>query len=484
MKLSELLSPYLPTINLDLDVLGLASDHRLIKPGYAFIVLHEKILEFIPGALKNGATVILYASELHLPDLPVPTIAISNLQGHLSAIASRFYHEPFQDLSCIGITGTNGKTTVAYLLMQALSYLNEKTAYIGTLGVGDMQTMRSTGMTTPGPIELQEIATHLLAQGKSCVAMEVSSHGLDQGRVAALPFEQAIFTNLTHDHLDYHPSFEHYAAAKAKLFAFPALKSIIVNYDDAHAPQMIAQAPLKTKIYTYGLNEQADVSVKTKHWTLEGMNLLVLSPWGMVDLKASLLGDFNVYNILAVFTALMARGYDLEQVVTAISRLRAAPGRMEVVVKRPLVIVDYAHTPDALEKALMTLKGFQTQTKAGSLWVVFGCGGDRDPYKRPEMGKIACTLADKVVVTSDNPRHENPIDIMEQIMQGMPESFVDKFAIEDRRLAIMSALQEAKEDDIILIAGKGHENYQQIGDKKTYFSDQHIVLDYFSHTTI
>lgn len=484
MKLSELLSPYRPLNNSDVDITGLASDHRLIKPGYAFIVLHQKNIDFIPGALENGAAVILYTSELNLPDLPKPKIAILNLQEHLSAIASRFYHEPFQHLSCIGVTGTNGKTTVAYLLMQALNDLNEKTAYIGTLGIGDMQTMCSTGMTTPGPIELQQLGHGLVEQGLSCLAMEVSSHGLDQGRVNAIPFEQAIFTNLTHDHLDYHQTFEDYAKAKAKLFGFPCLKSIIVNQDDPYTAQMMAKAHPQTKIYTYGLSASADVRVKAKHWALEGMHLQLQSPWGEVELKAALLGDFNVHNILAVFTALMARGYDISQVVAVISKLKAAPGRMEVVAKQPLVIVDYAHTPDALEKALKTLKAFKNQTQAGRLWVVFGCGGDRDPFKRPAMGKIACAQADRVVVTSDNPRHENPLDIIDQIMQGMPEDFANKFAIEDRRLAIMTALQEAQEHDVILIAGKGHENYQQIGDKKVFFSDQHIVLDYFSHSII
>lgn len=481
MKLSDLLKPYVTDMVFDCQILGLTVDHRLIKPGFAFVVLHAKAIEYIQAAIEKGAVVILYHADLELPECACPMLPVSQLRQRLSAIAGVFYQNPFYSMSCIGITGTNGKTTVAYLLMQALSFLHFKAAYIGTLGVGDLQSMQPTGMTTPGPIEIQELGDKLLKQDVECVAMEVSSHGLDQDRVSAIPFEQAIFTNLSHDHLDYHLTFEDYAAAKSKLFSFQTLTSIVVNGDDPYGTQMLKFSSTQAKTYRYGVHPDLDIILLSKEWTLEGMSLELQSPWGQVALKSALLGDFNVYNIMAVFTALMARGYELSEVVRAIEQLKAAPGRMEVVAKKPLVIVDYAHTPDALEKVLKTLKTFQKQTQAGRLWVIFGCGGDRDPFKRPMMGKIACDQADVVVLTSDNPRHENPLTILQQIIEGMPIDYANKHVIEDRRLAIISALQEAKNDDIILIAGKGHENYQQIGDKKSFFSDQHVVLDFFSH---
>jgi UDP-N-acetylmuramoyl-L-alanyl-D-glutamate--2,6-diaminopimelate ligase len=307
--------------------------------------------------------------------------------------------------------------------------------------------------------------------------MEVSSHALDQARVANIPFQQAIFTNLTHDHLDYHGSIENYALAKAKLFQMPTLKSIIVNMDDPWFSKMLIKVG-NASVYGYGFHQSADVRVIKTQWSLKGMSLDCQTPWGDVVLQASLIGDFNVSNVLAVFTALMAQGFELQAVKTALAKLQAAPGRMQVVGHKPLVIVDYAHTPDALEKALTTLNTFKHSTKAGKLWVVFGCGGNRDPLKRPIMGKIAASLADIVVVTSDNPRNEDPVAIMNQIWGGIPETFSAKLAIEDRKLAIITALQEAKQKDIILIAGKGHEDYQEIGSQRSYFSDQFVVKDF------
>jgi UDP-N-acetylmuramoyl-L-alanyl-D-glutamate--2,6-diaminopimelate ligase len=480
MKLYDLLSPWVNSPELQFDIQGIAADHRCVQPGFVFFALsgtHAHGLDYIQGALNNGAVAVVLDEQEQSPTLSVPLIKISHLKHELSAIAARFFNYPFSSMYITGVTGTNGKTTVAYLLMQAHALLAQGSAYIGTLGVGDLQSMKHTGLTTPAAIELQAFAKELQQKNVSYLSMEVSSHALDQARVANIPFQQAIFTNLTHDHLDYHGSIENYALAKAKLFQMPTLKSIIVNMDDPWFSKMLIKVG-NASVYGYGFHQSADVRVIKTQWSLKGMSLDCQTPWGDVVLQASLIGDFNVSNVLAVFTALMAQGFELQAVKTALAKLQAAPGRMQVVGHKPLVIVDYAHTPDALEKALTTLNTFKHSTKAGKLWVVFGCGGNRDPLKRPIMGKIAASLADIVVVTSDNPRNEDPVAIMNQIWGGIPETFSAKLAIEDRKLAIITALQEAKQKDIILIAGKGHEDYQEIGSQRSYFSDQFVVKDF------
>jgi len=486
MKLSELLSPWLTPVAEDLEVLGIAADHRLVKSGYVFFACQGSQahgFDYIHDAIQHGAIAVVADSNVELRDIKLPCYKIPQLKSCLSAIAARFYDYPCQHLHITGITGTNGKTTVAYLLMQAHALLGYRSAYIGTLGVGDMQSMQNTGLTTPAAIELQRMTHQLVQQQTRYLSMEVSSHALDQDRVADIPFQQAIFTNLTHDHLDYHGNLENYAKAKAKLFQSPQLQSIIVNMDDPWFEQMLCNSN-PAKVYGYGFHPDAMVRVIKKQWSLQGMRLLCQTPWGEVELQADLIGDFNVSNILAVFTALMASGFELAAVQSAIQKLKAAPGRMQVVGKQPLVIVDYAHTPDALEKVLTTLKDFKQLTKAQKLWVIFGCGGNRDPMKRPIMGKIAASLADIVVITSDNPRHEPPLEIINQIWEGIPKEFNAKLAIEDRKLAIITALQEAKHRDIILIAGKGHEEYQEIGHQKNYFSDQFVVQDFQTNIEI
>jgi len=487
MKLGELLSPWIPEIKDERIVHGLAVDHRLVNAGYVFLAYQGKGFngaDFIAGAIANGAIAIISDKPINDSKLSLPVYLDVDLQCHIGEIAARFYQAPTEQLIITGITGTNGKTTVAYLLMQAYDLLGEKSSYIGTLGMGDMQSMQETGLTTPGPIQIQQHCAQLLKKGVEHVAVEVSSHALDQGRVTGVAFEQAIFTNMTHDHLDYHGTFEKYVEAKSLLFQCPTLKSIIVNADDAHYKKMLTHANPYATLYRYGVKSSADIHVQSMRWTLTGMFLEISSPWGNISLQSSLLGDFNVYNILAVFTALMAQGFELNAVADVIGRLQAAPGRMQVVATTPLVIVDYAHTPDALQKALQTLRKFKKQTQAGKLWVVFGCGGDRDIFKRPMMGKIAMTEADRVVVTSDNPRTEEPESIIQQILAEIPENAEPMMAIVDRKLAIITCLEKAHNNDIILIAGKGHENYQLIGTEKQFFSDQSVVNEYFSEAPI
>jgi UDP-N-acetylmuramoyl-L-alanyl-D-glutamate--2,6-diaminopimelate ligase len=480
MLINAFLQPWISAIPENFEVKGLASDDRDVEPGDVFFAVkgtEGQSRQYILNAIAKGAVAIVHDDFFHPEHFGVPTYAMPDMNRQLSLIASRFYGEPTKDMSVIGVTGTNGKTTVAYLLTQAYEIIAPKQSfYVGTLGIGPIYNLINTGMTTPGPIELQRYCATFANENARYLSMEVSSHGLDQDRVTAIPFEQAIFTNLTHDHLDYHGTFEHYAAAKAKLFKFPSLKTILMNADDPWMEKMRAHANPDAKVYTFGVHQNADIKLKNKIWTLEGMTLDLETPWGNIQLHTFLLGDFNVYNIMAVFGSLMARGYSLDQVLFIISQLKPAPGRMEVVFKKPLVIVDYAHTPDALENALKTLKAFKNETQAGQLWVVFGCGGDRDPSKRPIMGKIASEYADKVVVTSDNPRHEDPDKIIEQVLTGVSKQVIN---INDRLLAIQTCLDQASRNDIILIAGKGHEEYQQIRDEKTFFSDQSVVHNYF-----
>ena len=483
MLISQLLHGFVNNIEKlpNLEVTGLALDSRKVEPGFLFFALHGERADaatYLVKAIQSGASIIL--SETPLAIDKVMHIVVPDLAAHIGEIASRFYNDPSHQLQITAVTGTNGKTTVAYLLSQAHNALGKPSAYIGTLGAGKIGNLTDTGMTTPGPIELQRFCHDFVMHGLDDLVMEASSHALDQHRLAGLHVKHAIYTNLTHDHLDYHPSFEHYAASKARLFQMPDLAAIIINRDDRNHQKMLANVDAKVKIFGYGIHTQADIHVKDLHWTLAGMKLQLGSPWGDVALELGLLGQFNVYNALAVFACLMAEGYALNQVIKVMTSLEAAPGRMQVCANKPLVIVDYAHTPDALENALKTLKKFKDDTQAGNLWVVFGCGGDRDAFKRPIMGKIAQQFADFVIVTSDNPRHEDPAIIMNQITQNMP-LHGHLLQIEDRKLAILTALEQAKADDLILIAGKGHEDYQVIGDNKLYFSDQAIVSAFFSN---
>ena len=482
IKLKDLVAPWVSDMDSEIVVSGVQTDSRKVKAGDLFLAIHDAFQfgqKYIDDAIAKGAAAILYDSEKPLNTLTVPSYYMPSLAQYIGPLASRFYQYPSQFLNPIGITGTNGKTTIAYLLTQAFELLGKKSYYVGTLGQGPISDIQDTGMTTPDAIELQNICYQAKQQGYEQLTMEVSSHALEQHRVDGIPFQQVIFTNLTHDHLDYHGTIEAYARAKSRLFEWDNLDSVIVNADDEWSALMLKKVKPATQIYQIGIkNMDANIHVLEENWSLHGMHLKIKSPWGVFDLNAKLLGDFNVYNILMVFASLMSRGFAPEQVLSAIAKLLPPTGRMEIVNRQPLVLVDFAHTPDALEKALQTLRHFKNKTRSGRLWIIFGCGGDRDPLKRPIMGNIAAKLADVVVVTSDNPRNEKPGSILEQIAQGIPPS-VNSLIIEDRKLAILSCLEQASKDDIVLIAGKGHENYQILGSIKTYFSDQAIVKDYY-----
>ncbi len=477
MKLNELLRPWVTGAIPDCDIEGLQNDSRQVKPGHLFFAYPGAAADgrlFAEQASIAGAVAVVYEPE-NLPKagcLPnhIPCVPISGLGEKLSAIASRFYDHPTRALSVTGVTGTNGKTTIAYQLAQAYGLLGQKAAYIGTIGQGDVHALQPLINTTPDALHLQQLLQGYRQNGVRQLCMEVSSHALSQGRVEDIDFTSAIYTNLTLDHLDYHHTMQAYADAKAKLFAMPMLKHAIINNDDSYSQQMIQKLHSGCRKLTYGLHDGCDVRAVDWQISMLGSQMEIVSPWGAYQVKVNLLGKFNIYNSLAVYASLLAQGMPVADVVDVMAKLKASPGRMEVVAQEPCVIVDYAHTPDALENVLTTLQ----QLKQGRLGVVFGCGGDRDKTKRPIMGRIASQYADFAIVTSDNPRTEDPVQIIEEVAGGfLPSTQVSK--IINREEAIQYALDMANPHDIVLIAGKGHESYQQIGLERFAFSDQDVV---------
>lgn len=459
----------------DLEVKNLQNDSRKVCSGDMFLAYPGAASDgrdFIQQAVNAGAAAILYEPG-HIntqKKYAIPCVAYPNLAASLGELASKFYGEPTRELCVVGVTGTNGKTTIAYQLAQAHQLLNTPSAYIGTIGAGRVDALTPLLNTTPDALQVQQLFSEYVKTHVKTVCMEVSSHALCMGRVDGVEFTQAIYTNLSHEHLDYHQTLEAYAAAKAKLFASPKLKFAIINQDDKHAALMRSQAPSGCKILTYGLEHPCDVRGSNIRIDMRGSILDVESPFGNFELRLSALGRFNIYNGLAVLTSLLADGYAVPDVLAIMPKLQPSPGRMEQVADSPIVLVDYAHTPDALENALSTL----AELKQARLLVVFGCGGDRDTSKRAVMGRIASQYADYVILTSDNPRTENPEAILDDIQVGL-DAGSQVLRIENRKQAIERAIALAAPDDIILIAGKGHEAYQEIGHERFPFSDQDIT---------
>lgn len=462
----------------DTAVQGLALDSRKVAPGYLFLAIPGTATDgrgFINQALEQGAVAVV--AEAEGLDIAAPRVVpVPGLAAKVGAIAACFYAEPSRQLAVTGITGTNGKTTCCQLLGQLFSRLGEAAGVIGTLGTGVYRdgrvALRDLGMTTPDPVAVQAQLAEFAAGQATSVAMEVSSHSLDQDRVNAVLFETAVFTNLSRDHLDYHGSLENYAAAKLKLFRQPGLKYAIVNGDDPLASQIAASLDRAASYYTYAIDAQADVRATGVEILATGIKARVATPWGDGVLASRLLGRFNLANLLAVLATACVRGFALSDVLAALADLWPVSGRMEVVGARsdgaPAVIVDYAHTPDALETTLQSLR----EHCQGRLWCVFGCGGDRDRGKRRMMGEVAAAGADQVIVTSDNPRSEEPNSIIRDIAAGAPGAA----ALPDRAEAIDHAVAMAKAGDTVLIAGKGHEDCQEIAGVKYPFSDREQVL--------
>lgn len=472
----------------------LTSDSREIQAGdafFAFPIVAGKGdgRAFIQNAIERGAAAIVYeeSSELVHADISVPHFAVKDLIRFVGAIACAWYDNPAQNMLSVAVTGTNGKTSCSQWIAKALSLHAQPCAVIGTLGVGTYRdgviaNLQETGFTTPDAIQLQRRLAGLKANGAAALAIEASSIGLHQGRLNALHFDVALFTNLTRDHLDYHETMEAYATAKEALFNWPGLQNAVINADDEFGLELLQRLANTNKalqLLAYSIDTKIDAKIpclrasqlKTTH---TGTQFYLESPYGNGTVKTQTIGRFNVSNILGVLGVLLVRGISWERAIITIEKLTSVQGRMQQLgtAGQAMVVVDYAHTPDALEKTLQTLQQV-AQDRQGNLWCVFGCGGDRDPGKRPQMGKIA-QMAQQVVVTSDNPRTEDPDKIIQDIVQGMSGT---PHAIADRASAILYAVKHAQVNDVILIAGKGHETYQEINGKKWPFSDEeHAML--------
>ncbi len=476
MQLKELLKPWHEHLDALEVIKGLACDSRQVQPGFLFLaypgVQNDGRL-FIDDAIQAGAIAVVYDPEnavVTAEAIQVKAYPIAHLAQQIALLASRFYHYPTRALKVIGVTGTNGKTTISYQLTQAYRALKKPCAYIGTLGFDAVGCMEILTNTTPSPLVLQELLARCVTQHIQYINMEVSSHALVQKRVEAIDFEQAIFTNLTLDHLDYHQTMAHYAKAKSLLFKMPTLKWAIINEDDKYASLMKDQLQPHVRCLTYGFSKQSQLRAVSYTMDLAGTSLKMTQALKTFNVRLKTIGEFNIYNTLAITASLIASGFSVEQILPVLETLNAAPGRMEIVHHQPYVIVDFAHTPDALENVLKTLVAL----KEGQVIVVFGCGGGRDKTKRALMGQIAATYADKIIITSDNPRFDDPQSIIEDIKTGIPATCAIQTFV-SRQKAIEYALKVAQKNDTVLIAGKGHEAYQIIGTTRYDFSDQAVV---------
>jgi len=460
----------------DCTIIGISVDSREVKPGYLFIGMpgvNSDGRTFSSNAVENGAVVLLLEAdgEVNVSVKGVPVLRLQNLRQHIGLILNRFYGFPSSQLKVIGVTGTNGKTTCTQLLGRILDQPNQRCAVIGTLGNGFPGALESATHTTPDVVTMHRLLSEFVAQGAHAVCMEVSSHALEQDRVAGINFNVAVFTNLTRDHLDYHGDMESYAAAKARLFAVDGLETAVINLDDEFGRELAATLQ-EVEVIGFGIT-RGDVRAENIHAQANGtvMNLLIGDKGYAV--RSGIYGDFNVSNLLAVAGVLKALDWPDKDIATALSNSTPVPGRMErfgLGDRGPVVVVDYAHTPDALEHALSALRP-HTQ---GALWCVFGCGGDRDRGKRSLMGKVADELADHVVLTDDNPRTEPPEQIIKEIEQGMRRAHR---VIRPRERAVRETIADAKVSDLILLAGKGHEDYQEIGTERLHYSDRELVRE-------
>lgn len=449
----------------------ISANSRAVTAGGLFLAFpgeKDDGRKHIAQAIANGASAVLWDDKKFKWDAnwDVENIPITNLKLQAGVIAGQFYQKPSNKMWMIGVTGTNGKTSISHWLSQCFSYLGNKTAVIGTLGNGFSGQLEKTNNTTPDAVVLQSKLADFVKQGAEVVAMEVSSHGLHQGRVNGVHFDVAILSNITRDHMDYHGTMKEYTAAKRSLFDWEGLGAAVINTDDSYGEKFVKELELANQyVMTYGIKTGA-VRATSVQYETDGISALVETPQGNAQLNANVIGEFNVYNLLAVLATLLVSKVPLTAAIEAIAQIKSAPGRMQLLGggNDPTVIVDYAHTPDALEKVLQTLKAQATHR----LICVFGCGGNRDVGKRPEMGRIASEYADTVIVTSDNPRDENPQNIINDILSGTSGNFLIE---PDRAKAIRVAVETSEFGDIVLIAGKGHEDYQEIAGIKQHFSD-------------
>ncbi|HEY0742861.1 MAG TPA: UDP-N-acetylmuramoyl-L-alanyl-D-glutamate--2,6-diaminopimelate ligase [Chryseosolibacter sp.] len=460
--------------DMNVDVKGICFDSRKVQPGFLFAAVKGTLSDghqFIPKALELGASVIVCEKLPETVKENATYVTVKDSAAALGIIASNYYGNPSEKIKLVGVTGTNGKTTTVTLLYQLFSRMGKKVGLISTVENRIIDKVIPSTHTTPDQIQLNELLKKMVEGGCTHAFMEVSSHAVDQERIAGVKFAGAIFTNITHDHLDYHKTFENYIKAKKKFFdELPADAFALVNADDKRGMVMLQNT--KAKKYSFGLKKMVDFKGKIITNSIEGLELEVANK----SVWFKMIGDFNAYNLLGVFGAAVLLGENEDEVLTHLSSLHGAPGRFELVSpgSKFTAIVDYAHTPDALKNVLETIAQFRTGTE--QVITVVGCGGNRDKTKRPLMASIACKLSDKVVLTADNPRDEDPMEIIKEMQTGiLPTEARKTLVIADREEAIKTACMMAKEKDIVLIAGKGHETYQEIKGVKYPFDDREVV---------
>ena len=467
------------TENFNTDIKGISYNSKKTKPGDLFICLtgeHVDGHEFALEAIKNGACLCVAEREI---DSNIPQIIVKDTTEAIAQISDLFYKSPSQKLNLIGVTGTNGKTTVTHLIQKLYEANNKKCALIGTLGhkFFSEDSYHDAKHTTPQAPELQELLFNIKSKGIDNVVMEVSSHALAQHRVDYCNFNGAILTNLTQDHLDFHVTMQNYFKAKAKLFEnlIPG-NFAVINKDDKYAEQFISVIPAGVKMITYGIKNDADIKAENIKYTNDGASFTCKIADKEYELKLKMNGAFSVYNVLAAIGAAIALNLDILTSLKTLETIQGVAGRFEIIVNKPTVIVDYAHTPDGLENVLKAAR--EITPKDGNLICIFGCGGDRDATKRPKMGSIAENLADKVIVTSDNPRSEDPQQIITDILAGF-KSTSDVIVEPDRGLAIKESQIIAGKNDVVLVAGKGHEDYQILKNETIHFDDREKVREIY-----
>jgi len=457
-------------------VTGIGLDNREIIPGDVFVAVQGQSvhgMDYAHLAVDAGAVAVIHDGLKRVPQLGVPVALVSGLGDKLGELASRYYGAPSEQMTIAGVTGTNGKTSVAHFLAQSWQRVNGNAGMVGTLGYGSLGALESGARTTPDAFRLQQALNDCVKTGIEHLAMEVSSHALQQQRCQTVQFDAAVFTNLSRDHLDYHADMAGYAAAKRRLFTEYAPAFAIINHDDVYGRKWFGELNGGMQMLSFGLGEGAELRAEIRSVDINGMNLRISGPWGSEEVHTSLLGEFNASNLLAAAGTLALLGMPWSRVLHQIELMHPVPGRMMRLggqTGQPVVVVDYAHTPDALESALSAVRAHLD----GRLVCVFGCGGNRDQGKRPQMGRAAELLADDVFVTSDNPRNESASKIIEDVIAGLHEP--GRATIEpDRAAAIQRAIANCQPGDVVLVAGKGHETWQEIGGQKIPFSDESVI---------
>ncbi len=472
-------------------VRGLSLDSRTVKAGDVFFAYPGVVADgrqYIQAAIDKGVVAVIVESgeseEFDWSDLAVPVLMFEDLRHAVGSVAASFWRMPSEQLIVVAVTGTNGKTSVTQMIAESIGSLGNKGAVIGTLGNGILGQLKETKNTTPDALQIQQLLADFVLDDIDVVSMEASSHGLAQGRLLGTNIDIAVVTNITRDHLDYHGSMDAYQQAKAELVMWPGIRQVVLNADDADVMTLVNYIANDVEVVTFSHTSTiADVRAEDIAYSKRGLEFTLVIVQSRESIKNQLVGEFNISNLLAVATVLHCQQYNIKQIASALNSISQVPGRMQEVGlptsgaisgrardELPGVVVDFAHTPDALEKALTALKPHCE----GKLWCVFGCGGDRDKGKRPEMGAMAAKYADRMVITADNPRNESVSDIVREIEGGIGMGAAYQVEL-DRAEAVRCAVMNAANDDLILLAGKGHEDYQEINGKKHPYSDKDIA---------